>query len=143
MVFTLIFYIRSNSFSFYSLKRKIMYFHQAGVCFYLPYYSFILYACIYLYTSLQANVLGSICPTRAVLPYMKDQRSGSIVFVSSQAGQVGIWGYSAYSASKFALRGLAQALQMEVLPDPFSLPPSLLPSSPPLFTLRSSRSPST
>ncbi|KAM3568649.1 hypothetical protein VYU27_009232 [Nannochloropsis oceanica] len=64
----------------------------------------------------KANVLGSICPTRAVLPYMKDQRSGSIVFVSSQAGQVGIWGYSAYSASKFALRGLAQALQMEVHP---------------------------
>jgi NAD(P)-dependent dehydrogenase (short-subunit alcohol dehydrogenase family) len=28
--------------------------------------------------------------------------------------QLGLWGYSAYSASKFALRGLAQALQMEV-----------------------------
>lgn len=62
----------------------------------------------------RVNVLGSVFPTRAVLPYMKRQRAGAIVFVSSQAGQVGLWGYSAYSASKFALRGLAQALQMEV-----------------------------
>jgi 3-dehydrosphinganine reductase len=58
--------------------------------------------------------LGSVYSTRAVLPCMKQRGRGSIVFVSSQAGQVGIWGYSAYSASKFALRGLAQALQMEV-----------------------------
>lgn len=62
----------------------------------------------------RVNVLGSVFPTRAVLPLMKRQRSGAIVFVSSQAGQVGLWGYTAYSASKFALRGLAQALQMEV-----------------------------
>lgn len=45
---------------------------------------------------------------------MKERRVGRIVFVSSQAGQLGIFGYSAYSASKFALRGLAEALQMEV-----------------------------
>jgi NAD(P)-dependent dehydrogenase (short-subunit alcohol dehydrogenase family) len=64
----------------------------------------------------RVNVLGSVFPTRAVLPLMKRQRSGAIVFVSSQAGQVGLWGYTAYSASKFALRGLAQALQMEVHP---------------------------
>lgn len=64
----------------------------------------------------RVNVLGSVFPTRAVLPLMKRQRAGAIVFVSSQAGQVGLWGYTAYSASKFALRGLAQALQMEVHP---------------------------
>ena len=34
--------------------------------------------------------------------------------VSSVAGQAGVFGYTAYSASKFALQGLAQALQMEV-----------------------------
>ncbi len=38
----------------------------------------------------------------------------AIIFTSSQAGQVGVYGYTAYSASKFALRGLAEALQMEV-----------------------------
>jgi len=42
------------------------------------------------------------------------QPGGRVVLVSSQAGQVGIFGYTAYSSSKFALRGLAEALQMEV-----------------------------
>lgn len=41
---------------------------------------------------------------------------GRIVFVSSQAGQLGLFGYTAYSSSKFAIRGLAEALQMEVKP---------------------------
>lgn len=41
---------------------------------------------------------------------------GRVVFVSSQAGQMGLYGFSAYSASKFALRGLAESLQMELLP---------------------------
>ena len=39
---------------------------------------------------------------------------GRVVFVSSQAGQVGIYGFSAYSPSKFALVGLAQVLRMEL-----------------------------
>jgi 3-dehydrosphinganine reductase len=37
--------------------------------------------------------------------------------MSSQAGQVGIYGYTAYSASKFGLRGLAEALQQELIAD--------------------------
>ena len=46
---------------------------------------------------------------------MKAQgRGGRIVFVSSQAGQVGIFGFSAYSPSKFAVVGLAQVLRMEL-----------------------------
>lgn len=39
---------------------------------------------------------------------------GRIVFLSSQAGQVGLYGFTAYSSSKFAIKGLAEALQMEV-----------------------------
>ncbi|XP_053101335.1 3-ketodihydrosphingosine reductase isoform X1 [Hemicordylus capensis] len=62
------------------------------------------------------NYLGSVYSTRAVVATMKERRMGRIVFVSSQAGQVGLFGYSAYSATKFALRGLAEALQMEVKP---------------------------
>lgn len=62
------------------------------------------------------NYLGSVYPSRAVITTMKERRVGRIVFVSSQAGQLGIFGYTAYSASKFALRGLAEALQMEVKP---------------------------
>ncbi|KAL2940132.1 3-dehydrosphinganine reductase TSC10A [Bienertia sinuspersici] len=50
----------------------------------------------------------------------KDRQSrgpASIAIMSSQAGQVGIYGYTAYSASKFALRGLAESLQQEVIAD--------------------------
>lgn len=47
---------------------------------------------------------------------MIKERRGRVVFISSQAGQCAIYGYSAYSASKFALRGLAECLQMEVKP---------------------------
>ena len=46
---------------------------------------------------------------------------GRIMFVSSQAGQIGLFGYTAYSPSKFALRGLAESLQMEVSVWPLSL----------------------
>lgn len=47
---------------------------------------------------------------------MKARKFGRIVFVSSQAGQIGIFGYTAYSATKFAMRGLAECLQMELKP---------------------------
>jgi len=66
---------------------------------------------------LRTNVLGSIYPTKALLPAMVDKgRGGRIVFVASQVAQVAIHGYTAYAASKWALRGLAEALQMEVKP---------------------------
>ena len=48
------------------------------------------------------------------LPFMTRSEGGRIMLISSQAGQVGIYGYSAYSASKFALSGFAQALGMEL-----------------------------
>ncbi|XP_030063371.1 3-ketodihydrosphingosine reductase [Microcaecilia unicolor] len=65
---------------------------------------------------MEVNYLGSVYPSRAVIHTMKERRMGRIVFVSSQAGQVGLFGYTAYSPTKFALRGLAEALQMEVKP---------------------------
>ncbi|XP_048378616.1 3-ketodihydrosphingosine reductase isoform X2 [Stegostoma tigrinum] len=64
---------------------------------------------------MEINYLGSVYPTRAVIHTMKERRMGRIVFVSSQAGQLGLFGYTAYSPSKFALRGLAESLQMEPL----------------------------
>uniref|UniRef100_A0AAY5KMV9 3-dehydrosphinganine reductase n=1 Tax=Esox lucius TaxID=8010 RepID=A0AAY5KMV9_ESOLU len=65
---------------------------------------------------MEVNYLGSVYPTRAVITTMKERRMGRILFVSSQAGQIGLFGYTAYSPSKFALRGLAEALQMEMKP---------------------------
>lgn len=62
----------------------------------------------------EVNLLGSVYTTQAVLDGMRKQRSGRIIFVSSQLGQLGLHGYTAYCASKFALRGFAEALQMEL-----------------------------
>ena len=64
----------------------------------------------------RANVLGSVYPTRAVLFEMKKRKRGKIIFISSQIAQAAIHGYTAYAASKWALRGLAESLQMEVRP---------------------------
>ncbi|KAL3812674.1 hypothetical protein ACJIZ3_013942 [Penstemon smallii] len=70
---------------------------------------------------LDVNLMGTFHLIRAALPGMKKVRAekgpGSIAIMSSQAGQVGIYGYTAYSASKFGLKGLAEALQQEVIAD--------------------------
>ncbi|XP_015888019.3 3-dehydrosphinganine reductase TSC10A [Ziziphus jujuba] len=69
---------------------------------------------------LDVNLMGSFNVIKAALPGMKkrgNREPASIALMSSQAGQVGIYGYTAYSASKFGLRGLAEALQQEVIAD--------------------------
>ena len=63
---------------------------------------------------MEVNYLGSVYATRAVIGDMKALGEGRVVFVSSQAGQLGLYGFTGYSPTKFALRGLAEALQMEV-----------------------------
>jgi 3-dehydrosphinganine reductase len=50
---------------------------------------------------MKVNYLGSVYCTKAVVDSMKKRRFGRIVFVSSQAGQIGIFGYTGYSATKF------------------------------------------
>lgn len=67
---------------------------------------------------IDVNLMGTFHLIKAALPGMKNRKSrepASIAIISSQAGQVGIYGYTAYSASKFGLRGLAEALQQEVI----------------------------
>lgn len=70
---------------------------------------------------IDVNLMGTFNLIKAALPLMKVDRQSrgpaSIAIMSSQAGQVGIYGYTAYSASKFGLRGLAEALQQEVIAD--------------------------
>jgi len=65
-------------------------------------------------TMMDVNYFGSVFATRAVIGEMKTRRQGRIVFFSSQGGQMGVYGFTGYSAAKFALRGLAESLQMEV-----------------------------
>ena len=57
---------------------------------------------------MRVNLLGSVYPTKFLVQGMKAKRSGRIVFVSSQVAQAAIHGYTAYAASKWALRGLAE-----------------------------------
>lgn len=62
------------------------------------------------------NYFGSLYCVRAVLPYMTPQKQGNIVLISSGAGLIGIYGYTPYCPSKFALRGLAESLRGELKP---------------------------
>ncbi len=63
---------------------------------------------------LEVNTVGPYLGTRAVLATMKAQGSGSIVHISSIDGLVGMNGVSAYSASKFGVRGLAKSTALEL-----------------------------
>jgi NADP-dependent 3-hydroxy acid dehydrogenase YdfG len=60
------------------------------------------------------NLVGLIETIKVVLPHMRVQRSGIIINISSVAGQVGVPFGSLYSASKFAVEGLTEALQYEL-----------------------------
>ena len=51
---------------------------------------------------------------RCVLPAMLQRDNGQIAFISSTAGLMGIYGYSAYCASKYAITGFVMALQQEL-----------------------------
>lgn len=56
-------------------------------------------------------------PCRAVAPGMVKRGSGHIVNVSSVAGFLGIYGYTSYSAAKFAVMGFTEALRFEMKPE--------------------------
>ena len=62
----------------------------------------------------ETNLYAVLRMSQAVLPHMRDRRRGVIVNVGSVSGQIGIPAGGAYSASKFALRGLTKVLRMEV-----------------------------
>lgn len=62
------------------------------------------------------NVFGLLTVTRAVLPQMRAQKSGLIINLSSVAGFV-VWpGWGAYSATKFAVEALSEAMTHELAP---------------------------
>ena len=62
---------------------------------------------------ISTNFLGTVHAVRAVYPAMKRRGEGRIMLISSAAAFIGIHGYTAYCASKSALRGFAEALRGE------------------------------
>jgi NADP-dependent 3-hydroxy acid dehydrogenase YdfG len=65
-------------------------------------------------SQIETNLTGTILLVRAVLPWMIDRRSGTIVLIGSLAGRVATPTYSVYAATKFGLVGFAESLRREV-----------------------------
>jgi len=68
------------------------------------------------FVQMDTNFTGMTRVTRAVLPHMRQQRSGKIINLSSIGGLIGLPFQGFYSASKFAIEGYSEALTMEVRP---------------------------
>jgi NAD(P)-dependent dehydrogenase (short-subunit alcohol dehydrogenase family) len=67
-------------------------------------------------SQLETNLYAPIEITRVVLPYMRKQRSGRILQISSVGGRIGNPGLAIYQAAKFGLSGFAEVLSKEVAP---------------------------
>lgn len=63
---------------------------------------------------IEVNYLGTVYVTKAVTPEMIRRGSGHIINISSVAGFLGVYGYSAYGPSKFAVRGFSDVLRSEL-----------------------------
>ena len=64
---------------------------------------------------LEVNVVGQVAVAQAVLPHLRASR-GRLVFVASVAGRISTPMFGVYSASKFALEAVADAMRMELAP---------------------------
>ena len=62
------------------------------------------------------NYLGTVYVTKAALPAMLARGSGHVINISSMAGYLGVFGYSAYGASKYAVTGFSEVLRAEMKP---------------------------
>ena len=70
---------------------------------------------------MQVNLIAPMILSRAVLPEMVTQGKGQIVNVGSMFGSIGFAYFTAYSASKFGLRGFSQALRRELADSPITI----------------------
>ncbi len=67
--------------------------------------------------TMEVNYFGTLHLARAAVPAMRQAGGGRIVMVASATALLGLYGYTSYAPSKFAVRGLAEALRSELAPD--------------------------
>jgi NAD(P)-dependent dehydrogenase (short-subunit alcohol dehydrogenase family) len=67
-----------------------------------------------LHLQINTNFYGVVNTTQAVMPFMRKQKNGTIINISSIGGLMGLPFQGFYSASKFAIEGYSEALRMEV-----------------------------
>ena len=65
---------------------------------------------------MDVNLVGPVLGMQSVAPAMERRGAGSIVNISSLAGQGGFWGHGAYGATKWALRGVSRVSAVELGP---------------------------
>jgi 3-dehydrosphinganine reductase len=65
---------------------------------------------------MDVDYFGTLHAVRAVVPAMLERRRGHLVLVGSTAALTGVFGYSAYAPAKYAVRGLAETLRVELSP---------------------------
>ncbi len=66
---------------------------------------------------MDVNYFGTVNVLKVLVPLMQKRKSGVIVNLSSIAGFIGVYGYTAYGASKFAISGFSDALRSELRPE--------------------------
>lgn len=66
--------------------------------------------------TMELMFFGAVATTQAVLPHMRERRSGTIVQITSVGGLTTAPGFGAYCAAKHALEGLSECLALEVKP---------------------------
>jgi len=65
---------------------------------------------------MSVNYLGTVNLIKLIIPEMISNRWGYIVNISSLAAVIGIYGYTAYAPSKYAIRGFSRCLRAEMYP---------------------------
>lgn len=62
----------------------------------------------------ESNFLGTARMVKAVAPHMIERKTGRIVNIASMAGILGVYGYTGYGPSKFAVVGFSDVLRVEL-----------------------------
>jgi 3-dehydrosphinganine reductase len=65
---------------------------------------------------MDVDYFGTLHSVRAVVPSMIERGRGHVLTISSTAGLIGVFGYTAYAPAKYAVRGLTETLRSELAP---------------------------